>query len=653
MDDQSNQPHQPADTSDTDSQPQRYQHKDATRIVPMQRDHLGRPFWESYLTPEGYQVRAEAQIPPHLPGVIVFVHGVNSEGEWYDAAEAALCDGLNERLNRDEATKLEPNKYSTKDQTGRTVPRYIKKGDEGHSPVIRFYWGYRAEGGTEKRWRVPLRNDSGTDFWKGNEPEQRGPWYWGGGPFQNGTNNLQQLWSDEGFCRSIAGIDLQAFNTEWDRELHDAPGRQYYAHAAQRLADLIDRIRTKCPGDTVTVMSHSQGTMVAMAATLLCKTRAPDALFVMNSPYALKDKITDALTCGHKRPTEQARINTFRNIANRIKQDARPLTEQKKQLLQCGATDDMHFWRPDLPDHKGVPERDNHGRLYVYFCPHDRVMGASPLQSIGWQGVDDKLLAELNDTVKQRMLARGTPCGDEPGVKKFGSLPRIPDPEPGVDPDDFWNGNRRALGMQLWTVPNKNQTVTINAERVPNPLTAENMSKPIVRPVQTASGETDRLVYFDESRRDQDMLSAKWKDGAYKDPGFPYLESLLERQRHVQQDDPYANSGRRLGLETQDQLRKRIEEYQPMPTNHSTLPQHHEFLRRVVAWDLPVGFCDSYEEPGFWNELMKRADWTSFHDPYYREGKLDIPATPPQIDSETVADATSKADQMKVKLEGA
>ena len=160
---------------------------------------------------------------------------------------------------------------------------------------------------------------------------------------------------------------------------------------------------------SITPMSHSQGTMIAMAATLMCKKRAPDALFVMNSPYALDDKTTDALTCWHNRPTEQSRRNTFRNVANRIKQDKKIFTEEDHELLHVGVTQDMELWHMNST-FKGIPERDNHGRLYVYFNPHDRVMGAAPLQSIGWQGIDDELLAELGDTVKQRMLARGTSC---------------------------------------------------------------------------------------------------------------------------------------------------------------------------------------------------------------------------------------------------
>src|SRR5450830_1054251 len=68
-------------------------------------------------------------------------------------------------------------------------------------------------------------------------------WYWGGGPFQNGTNNLQQLWSDKGFLRHVLGIDMQQLNTEAERELNDAPPRSYFAHAAGRLARLIDTVR--------------------------------------------------------------------------------------------------------------------------------------------------------------------------------------------------------------------------------------------------------------------------------------------------------------------------------------------------------------------------------------------------------------------------
>ena len=431
--------------NDASATPPRYQHDEPTRVVPAQRDVHGNPYWVSYQTPTSYKVRAEVQLPPHLPGIIIFVHGVNSEGEWYDDAEKALCQGLNERLNR---TDLKSNGYLTSDSNAeQTVARQTDPKVEGRSPVIRFYWGYRAPDGQEKNWRIPLRNEVGADCWNPRGAKHEGPWYWGGGPFQNGTNNLLQLWSDEGMKQRVFGfLDIQSLNDQWDRDLETAPPRQYYAHAAQRLAKLVDRIREVNPRDTVTIMSHSQGTMIAMAATLLCTRRAPDAVIVMNSPYATKDQLIDEVTCGRHRQTTAARVNTLKAVAARLKQDQKVFTEKELKQLQCGATQDMHLWQPDATLRNGVKERNNHGRLYVYFNPHDRVMGASPLQSIGWQGIDDKVLAQLGDNVKQRMLARGTACGDEPGVRKFGTLPPIPDPESGVKATDFWNANDFTVG---------------------------------------------------------------------------------------------------------------------------------------------------------------------------------------------------------------
>ena len=640
MDKQNNLPDAQADV-----QSQRYRHDVMTNVVPMQRDHLGRPFWESYQSPASFEVRAEARVPPHMPGVIIFVHGVNSEGEWYDAAERAICEGLNVRLRRTDGTKLKENKYVTVDhKTAKPIPRRLDPNELGHSPVIRFYWGYRSDYNNLHKWKLPLRNLWGVDSWAPECNRDGGPWYWGGGPFQNGTNNLQQLWSERGFSRTVFRFDMQHLNTEVERQLQDAPPRAYFSHAAQRLANLVDMIRSEHPLDTVTLMSHSQGTMIAMAATLLCKKRGPDAVFVMNSPLALEDKITDALTCGNERPTAEARINTFRAVANRIREDKRVYAPEMIQQLHVGASQDMNFWRPDLKLNYGVPERDNHGRLYVYFTPHDRVMGAAPLQSIGWQGVNDKLLAELGDTVKQRMLARETPVGTEPGVRQFGTLPPIAEDQlvSGAKPTDFWNGNRGVLGglfgvTKIWATPNANQMVTINAEQVPNRLSAEEMCN------------------FEESRkyaREYGLFVQDANDplkGHYQDSTFPYYRSIYEPAQFVTRDDVYSPAGQGASLETHDEMIDRITNYRPEPTNHSTVPSNVEFMKRVASWDLPVGFCEAYNDRDFWFNLISLADWTSGYDAYFDYGTLEKVEQPAAIDWTTVAEAISKAEAERMQ----
>jgi hypothetical protein len=74
MSDELNQPNDAGATPDSANagerpiEVKRYQHDVATRLVPMQIDHLGRQFWESYMTPVSYQVRALVEIPPQFAG---------------------------------------------------------------------------------------------------------------------------------------------------------------------------------------------------------------------------------------------------------------------------------------------------------------------------------------------------------------------------------------------------------------------------------------------------------------------------------------------------------------------------------------------------------------------------------------------------------
>jgi len=184
-------------------------------------------------------------------------------------------------------------------------------------------------------------------------------------------------------------------------------------------------------------------------------------------------------------------------------------------------------------------------------------------------------------------------------------------------------------GSYIWAEPDKNQMVNINAEKVPNPVTAEEMSRR--RPytvTRMRKGEFVRETvdrYFEQARSDQDVLGARDKQGNYLDPGVPYFETSLDV----------------LGANRRQQVLYSYERYQPMPTNHSTLPQHVEFMRRVAAWDLPIGFCDSYKSRDFWLNLVRDADWTGLGDPYFTTGFLEVPPVPSGIDKQTAIDKTA------------
>ena len=70
-----------------------------------------------------------------------------------------ICKGLNTRLGLNGTNfELSENEYN---EDG-TFPIYITK--NGGSPVIRFYWGYRAKKGTENDFVIPLRTEKGFSY---------------------------------------------------------------------------------------------------------------------------------------------------------------------------------------------------------------------------------------------------------------------------------------------------------------------------------------------------------------------------------------------------------------------------------------------------------------------------------------------------------
>ncbi|MFX2646655.1 hypothetical protein V6209_10175 [Enterobacter hormaechei] len=131
--------------------------------------------------------------------------------------------------------------------------------------------------------------------------------------------------------------------------------------------------------------------MVAMAAVAIARN-APDALFVLNSPYALDhNDLNGASLPADECISPEGRHNTLSAIIDKVASRKNHLSSLGYEGLCVGQTADKKNWRPDvaLASESGssLAERDNHGRTYIYFCPHDRVMGSRPLRSIGWQGL--------------------------------------------------------------------------------------------------------------------------------------------------------------------------------------------------------------------------------------------------------------------------
>ena len=609
-----------------------------------------------------------------MPCVVIFVHGVNSEGEWYADAELGLVAGLNERLGR---IDFSPNTVSDDKRTLLAL---------GKSPVIRFYWGYRApedetNAGTFP-YRIPLKTRDGapapggctsyTYFpysFKHPETNRKGTYYWGGGPFQNGTTALNMSWYD-GFDPMVLGgmvnIGSPWINPERDRPLNKAPKRTYYVNASMRLAKLIDSIYEKYPNDTVAVVSHSQGTMVAALAMLYVK-QVPDTLFLCNSPYCFQDKGVDGVAMGGKAPTERSRVRTFFNILERFKQSQsdseRKTTEQQLEgvggwldiktqertdgptVSKAGEEDGLKNdpvpssecqlgarmkWSPCVPTERPVPDHEdhhNHGRLFVYCSPHDRVMGSTPLASIGWKGVDYWLpdpntpqgtvepFKEYKGVLFQRQFMRAHSVGSMPDQGNRPETPRYPN-----DGRPLWiPPSPKVAGLvDEMTSIGKDEKIYVNGPRVPNPMPA------------------DQMYDFNEDLKrdpgDRTQLS-ETRD-------FPFYKELLYEKRKWIEDErsPYDNR-RRGHYQTDAEIAHEMDATDEIPTNHSTIFTYNngELAKRILAYDLPIGRADSFADRAFWKRLIKQADWLEpgSDAQYEKGGDFNADPPPPGVDPET------------------
>lgn len=66
-----------------------------------------------------------------------------------------------------------------------------------------------------------------------------------------------------------------------------------------------------------------------------------------------------------------------------------------------------------------------------------------------------------------------------------------------------------------------------------------------------------------------------------------------------------------------------------------------DFMSKVVAYDLPIGYCDATWDKEFMADLRRKADWTQ-EDPYLFTGIPDNVPEPDIISRETVTDKFNK-----------
>ena len=385
--------------------------------------------------------------PRDLPGITIFIHGVNDPGAVYETVETGLNQGLNERLSR---TDLNKGEYGSRYKEVKKKPKakltrkdaevlydpemYLyKRGetpDVTRSGFIPFYWGYRAASDEIAKVndagdvKSTVADANGNLMTRGQYQDKKGNrldahFAKPGGFFANATNNIPDMYG-AGFRADwvVRKVTENAVAGNYTYAA-DGPDRRYFVLAAHRLANLISTIREIKPNavaeshglnpkhETITVVGHSQGTLITLLAqAILVKQgkRCIDCFIIVDTPYSILD--TDKCT-----QTAHAKLKTLVDIVNEITKAPYTIPELAEMLIdhekhggRSGAG-----WTPKQGkrlDKSGknwitFDERDNRGKVYLYFCPEDTVVGLKDVHGIGTFGVPDTVPGDVTEKNKK------------------------------------------------------------------------------------------------------------------------------------------------------------------------------------------------------------------------------------------------------------
>ncbi|OAI62514.1 membrane protein [Ralstonia solanacearum] len=387
------------------------------------------------------------EIPRELPGIVIFIHGVNDPGAVYETVETGLNQGLNERLSR---TDLNKGEYGGRYKAVKAKPKdKLRKWDRDvlydpdmylyeraekpgvtRSGFIPFYWGYRAASDEIAKVndagivKSTVADANGNLMTRGQYQDKKGNrldahFARAGGFFANATNNIPDMYG-AGFRPGADARIMSEYALAGNYTYAGAgPDRRYFVLAAHRLANLISTIRDITPTavaesyglnpkhETITVLGHSQGTIITLLAQAILVQqgkRCIDCFILVDTPYSLYD--TDGCS-----QTAHAKLKTLVDIVNEVTKAPYTIPELAELLVghekYGGRTGSG--WTPKQGkrrDKSGknwitFDERDNRGKVYLYFCPEDTVVGLQDIRGIGTFGVPDTVPGDVTDKNKK------------------------------------------------------------------------------------------------------------------------------------------------------------------------------------------------------------------------------------------------------------
>ncbi|MCK1791873.1 T6SS effector phospholipase Tle3 domain-containing protein [Pseudomonas violetae] len=587
------------------------------------------------------------EVPADLPGVVIFLHGVNDPGASYESVETGLCQGVNERLDRPD---LRAGRYGADYSQAQALPReqledehrtvlddpdtYLYQRDTTNprtrSLMIPFYWGYRAEPAEIKRDErgdpARLRNQFQDKFH--NRLDRH--FAKGGGFFANATNNLREMYAT-GFAAQVRHLaQLGLPNSQY---MGKGPHRRYFVLAATRLAMLVSEIRRVSPNETITIMGHSQGTLITLLAQAMLVDRGErcaDCTIMVDSPYSVLPGAT---------PKNSNTLQVLIDIVQQITQA--PHAQPSLDALRCGVRGyggrSGPRWSPEQGQRLGAdgktvvfPERDNRGKVYLYFCPDDTTVALDDVQGIGTYGVPDELpdgAPAMNALQSLRFYQRlwtKRLRDDQPVMvgkaaqqecMRAKGEPRYP-------------GGWSATAVATRAPIEEGQERNINAEQLHPPhapqmfggeaLTGSThksgMDRPDAVSQNAALGNPSaafkwKFVQNLPDRLDVEVVRERWNKGREPDDQTQAFQrttvsgiALLGTQNHYRYERE----------ETPNEIRARMEvDTKEWSENsyHSAVLRSPENHRWVTAMDIAIGQAKCLDDPDMREVLVAIADW--------------------------------------------
>lgn len=593
-----------------------------------------------------FSTERKMEVPADLPGVVIFLHGVNDPGASYESVETGLCEGVNERLDRPD---LKAGRYGADYNAAKKIP--IQELGEDHkatlddpdtflyqrdaddpktrSLMIPFYWGYRAEPGEIKRDKnndpTKLR-DQYQDVFENRLDRHFAK---GGGFFANATNNLLEMYS-QGFAKLIRhAAQVTLSNTQY---MGKGPHRRYFVFAATRLAMLVSEIRRVSPDETITIMGHSQGTLITLLAQAMLidkGQRCADTVIMVDTPYSVLPKAT---------PKGHDTLATLINIATAVTQAPHaqpPLSALRDSKTYGGRTGPK--WSPTQGSRKDkvgnltvFPERDNRGKVYLYFCPDDTTVALDDVHGIGTYGVPNALadgkpaMAALQSLrFYQRMWTKRHRNGEpvlvgeaiQQTVLRAEGEPRYPggwSTAAVASQAPIAKGEERLINAEPLNPPHAPQM--FGAEAVTGTPTQAGLDSPDDVSIRSALGNPKaKFKWFkvrtNPTRIDLEEERAQWNIG--KEPGD---QTAAIRQKPVsgnamlKTQDHYVIFREETPNEIQVRMPADPDEMDPN-SYHSAVLRSPENQRWVTAMDIAIGQAHSLDDPAMREVLVAIADW--------------------------------------------